>query len=76
MPEPSKEPQVATPAEYAIYYHEHCTDGFTAAWAASTILGSDNCDLHPPAMTPETGRISTRCRNRKSSSWTSPTRGR
>ena len=41
------EPHDTKPAEYAIYYHDHCADGFTAAWAAATILSPDNCDLHP-----------------------------
>ena len=41
------EPHDNTPAEYAIYYHDHCADGFTAAWSAATILGPDKCDLHP-----------------------------
>ena len=41
------EPHEPTPAEYAIYYHDHCADGFTAAWVAATILGTDKCDLHP-----------------------------
>ena len=72
MPVPAKGPQVAKPAEYAIYYHDHCANGFTAAWAAATILGPDNCDCTPPATTPATGLILTRCRNRKPSSWTSP----
>lgn len=35
------------PAEYAVYYHADCADGFTATWAATTILGPENCDLHP-----------------------------
>ena len=35
------------PAEYAVYYHADCADGFTAAWAAASILGQENCDLHP-----------------------------
>ena len=35
------------PAEYAVYYHADCADGFTAAWAAATILGLENCDPHP-----------------------------
>ena len=47
MPQPDKTTNDATPAEYAIYYHDHCADGFTAAWAAATILGPDHCDLHP-----------------------------
>ena len=48
MSEQAMPQQHATmPAEYAIYYHDHCADGFTAAWAATTILGPDNCDLHP-----------------------------
>ena len=37
----------AMPAEYAVYYHADCADGFTAAWAAATILGPEHCDLHP-----------------------------
>ena len=35
------------PAEYAVYYHADCADGFTAAWAAATIQGQENCDLYP-----------------------------
>ena len=47
MPEPAKAPKETMPAEYAIYYHADCADGFTAAWAAAAILGTANCDLHP-----------------------------
>ena len=47
MPEPNDSPHETRPAEYAIYYHDHCADGFTAARAATTILGPDNCDLLP-----------------------------
>lgn len=35
-------------AEYAIYCHDNCANGFTAAWAVAKTLGPENCDL-PPA---------------------------